>query len=153
MKVAVGADGLGVELKQRLLRSLEAAGHEGQDHGCDAGEDVDYPDVAVTVAQAVAQGRADRGVLICGTGIGMAIAANKVRGVRAANVADVYSAERAMRSNDARILCLGALVTGPAVAERLLQMWMQSTFDGGRSARKVDKIAALDGGTTQVSTA
>ena len=114
------------------------------DHGIGAEEDVDYPEVAEPVARAVAAGDVDRAVLVCGTGLGMAITANKVHGVRAAPVTDPYSAERAIKSNDARVLCLGSLVVGREVAKLLVDHWVDGEFAGGNSARKVAKIEALD---------
>lgn len=147
MRIAVGADGNGAALKDAIRDHLAAAGHEVVDHGVRPDDDQDYPDVAVPVARAVARGDVERAVLVCGTGLGMAIVANKVPGVRAAPVTDPYSAERAMKSNDARVLCLGAKVVGVDVALMLVDHWLVSEFAGGGSARKVAKIAALDGPT------
>lgn len=144
MKVAVGADDLGYPLKEIVKRHLLEAGHEVVDYGVEEATPIDYPDVAIAVARDVAAGTIERAVLVCGTGIGMAITANKVRGVRAASVADPYSAERAAKSNDARVLCLGALVVGPSVATMLVDIWLAAEFQGGRSARKVAKIAAIE---------
>ncbi len=144
MRIAVGADHLGLPLKDSVKRHLEAAGHEVIDYGVNETTPVDYPDVAVEVARAVADGSFERAILVCGTGIGMAITANKVPGVRAANVADPYSAERARKSNDAQVLCLGSRVVAPEVAAILVDHWLDSEFQGGDSARKVAKIDALD---------
>lgn len=144
MKVAIGADDLGYPLKEIVKRHLLEAGHEVVDYGVEEATPIDYPDVAIAVARDVAAGTIERAVLVCGTGIGMAITANKVRGVRAASVADPYSAERAAKSNDARVLCLGALVVGPSVATMLVDIWLAAEFQGGRSARKVAKIAAIE---------
>ena len=144
MEIAVGADHYGFPLKEALTAYLRGLHHDVVDFGCDSEEPVDYPDVAVVVAQAVAAGRFDRAILICGTGIGMAITANKVPGVRAASVADPYSAERARKSNDAQVLCLGSRVVGTEVAKLLVDHWLASEFAGGESARKVAKIEALD---------
>jgi len=144
MKIAVGADHLGFPLKESIKAHLEGAGHEVVDFGVRDPSPVDYPDVAVEVAGAVAAGTFERAILVCGTGIGMAITANKVPGVRAANVADPYSAERAVKSNNAQVLCLGARVVAPAVADILVDHWLASEFQGGDSARKVAKIDALD---------
>ncbi|HUQ77447.1 MAG TPA: RpiB/LacA/LacB family sugar-phosphate isomerase [Patescibacteria group bacterium] len=115
-------------------------------HAADSGPDnaVDYPDVAERVAGAIRDGRADRAILICGTGIGMAIAANKVPGVRAALAHDVYSAERARKSNNAQVLTLGARVIGPEAAKTVVNAWLESEFAGGASTRKVDKIDDLE---------
>ena len=144
--VAIGADEAGVALKQRLIDELQKTGVEVADYGCREDETVDYPDVALAVAQAIAAGEHSRGILICGTGIGMAIAANKVPGVYAAQVHDPYSAERARKSNNAQVMTLGARVVGPELAVSLVRIWLESEFQGGASARKVAKIAAAEAG-------
>jgi ribose 5-phosphate isomerase B len=144
MRIAVGADHLGYPLKEAVKAHLEEEGHEVVDYGVHDPTPVDYPDVAIEVAGAVADGTFERAILVCGTGIGMSITANKVPGVRAANVADPYSAERARKSNDAQVLCLGARVVPPEVAAILVDHWLASEFQGGESARKVAKIQALD---------
>lgn len=145
MKIAIGSDALGHDLKVVLAEHLIALGHQVVDVGPDDDPGVDYPDVAVAAASAVLLNQADRALLVCGTGIGMSIAANKVPGVRAANVGDAYSAERAVKSNDAQILCLGSQVVGPQHAKILIEHWLNSQFAGGRSVRKVAKLRALDG--------
>ena len=145
MKIAVGADHLGLPLKDVVKDYLEAGGHEVVDFGVTEATPVDYPDVAIAVAEAVAAGTYGRAILVCGTGIGMSITANKVPGVRAANVADPYSAERARKSNDAQVLCLGSRVVAPEVARIIVDHWLASEFQGGESARKVAKMNALDG--------
>jgi len=142
--LAIGSDNLGVELRRAIADHLATLGYEVRDFGCSPDEEVDYPDVAVDVARAVAAAEFDRAILVCGTGVGMAIAANKIRGVRAASVADVYSAARARESNDAQILCLGARVVGTGLAIELVDRWLGAEFAGGRSARKVAKLEALD---------
>jgi len=142
--VALGSDDLGFALKEELKTYLAELGVEVVDFGCHDPSPVDYPDVAKDVAQAVAEGRFGRAILVCGTGIGMAIAANKVRGVRAASVSDPYSAERARKSNDAQVLCLGSRVVGAELAKVLVDHWLASEFAGGRSGRKVAKIIAMD---------
>jgi len=144
MKIAVGADHLGLPLKDSVKAHLEAAGHEVVDFGVTESTPVDYPDIAIEVANAVAAGTYGRAILVCGTGIGMAITANKVPGVRAASVADPYSAERARKSNDAQVLCLGARVVAPELARIIVDHWLASEFQGGDSARKVAKMNALD---------
>jgi ribose 5-phosphate isomerase B len=144
MRIAVGADHHGFRLKEAVKRHLAEKGHDVTDFGAADEAPIDYPDIAAAVAREVASGAYERGVLACGTGLGMAIAANKVPGVRAAPVTDPYSAERAMRSNDAHILCLGGRVVGTDVALLLVDHWMSSEFGGGESARKVAKIDALD---------
>ena len=142
--VAIGSDEAGYRLKGLLIGVLEEEGLEVADFGCHSEDPVDYPDVAFAVAEAVARGEHDRAILICGTGIGMSIAANKVPGVRAAQAHDPYSAERARKSNDAQILALGARVIGPELAKSILRTWLQAEFSGGGSARKVAKINAVD---------
>ena len=144
MRIGIGADINGYELKEFLKAHLIALGHDVVDFGVESDQDVDYPEVAEPVARAVARGEVERAILVCGTGLGMAIVANKVRGVRAAPVTDPYSAERAIRSNDARVLCLGGLVTGRNVAPLLVDHWLSGEFAGGNSGRKVAKIEDLD---------
>jgi ribose 5-phosphate isomerase B len=144
MKIAVGADHLGYPLKESVKAHLTGLGHEVVDFGVTDTSPIDYPDVAVVVAREVAAAHFERAILVCGTGIGMAITANKVPGVRAANVADPYSAERAVKSNNAQVLCLGARVVAPEVADLLVDHWLASEFQGGDSARKVAKMDALD---------
>jgi ribose 5-phosphate isomerase B len=144
MKIAIGADHLGFPLKETVKAHLVELGHEVVDYGVLDEAPVDYPDVAVQVARDVAAGAFGRAILICGTGIGMAITANKVPGVRAASVTDPYSAERARKSNDAQVLCLGSRVVGRALADVLVDHWLASEFQGGASAVKVAKIDALD---------
>jgi ribose 5-phosphate isomerase B len=142
--VAIGSDEAGFRLKAVLIEVLAEEGLEVTDFGCHSEDPVDYPDVAFEVARAVARGEHDRGILICGTGIGMSIAANKVPGVRAAQAHDAYSAERARKSNDAQILALGARVIGPELAKSIVRTWLHAEFAGGGSTRKVDKIKAAD---------
>lgn len=147
MKIGIGSDHIGFELKETIRQYLSERTDvvtDVVDFGAYNTDAVDYPDVAGQLAESVAGGQCDRGILICGTGIGMAIAANKVPGVRAAQVYDPYSAERARKSNDAQIMTLGALVTGKEVAKMLVGLWLVSEFGGGQSARKVGKIDALD---------
>ena len=144
MRIAIGADHHGFQLKELLKEHMTRAGQDVVDYGCHSIDEVDYPDIAVRVAQDVAAGEVTRAVLVCGTGIGMAITACKVPGVRAAAVADPYSAERARKSNNAQVLCLGAKIVGPENATLLLDHWLESEFQGGASARKVAKIDALD---------
>lgn len=140
--IAVGSDEAGFDLKVAVLELLEARGLATRDFGCHSHDAVDYPDIAFDLARAVARGEHDRGILICGTGIGMAIAANKVRGVRAAQVHDPYSAERARKSNDAQVMTMGARVIGTELAKSLVETWLAAEFAGGASARKVRKVTA-----------
>jgi ribose 5-phosphate isomerase B len=140
--IAVAADDAGAPLKERLAYWLHQQGYEVKDFG--NGTDQDYPDVAAQVAEAVARGDHDRALLVCGTGLGMAITANKVPGVRAVTAHDAYSAERARKSNDAQVLTMGARVIAPEAAEKVLDHWLASEFEGGRSAPKVDKMNQVD---------
>jgi ribose 5-phosphate isomerase B len=144
-RIAVGNDEAAVGLRTLIVDHLTGLGWEVDTFGPASSEDkVDYPDVAVAVAQRVADGTYGRAILICGTGIGMSIAANKVPGVRAAQAADTYSAERARRSNDAQVLALGARTVGPELARSIVDAWLAAEFEGGRSAPKVAKLVALD---------
>jgi ribose 5-phosphate isomerase B len=140
--IAIAADEAGAPLKERLAFYLRAHGYEIKDFG--NGTDQDYPDVAAQVAEAVARGEHDRALLICGTGLGMAITANKVPGVRAVTVHDAYSAEPARKSNNAQVLTMGARVIAPEAAEMVLEHLLASEFEGGRSAPKVDKMNQVD---------
>lgn len=141
-KIIIGADNLGVELKAILNKHLVAKGWEVTDIGVDSTEPVDYPDIAVELSVRISTGEFERGILICGTGAGMAITANKVSNVRAVTVTDPYTAERAIASNNAQVITLGALITGPSLAKMLVDIWLSNSFQGGASARKVDKIEA-----------
>ena len=140
--IAIGADDAGAPLKERLAAYLRERGLEVKDFG--NGDGVDYPDVAAEVAEAVARGEHDRALLVCGTGLGMAIAANKVPGGRAATAQDPYSAERARKSNNAQVLTMGARVIAPEAAEKVLDHWLTAEFEPGPSSPKVAKLEALD---------
>ena len=147
MKIAIGSDHLGLELKNTIKEFLETQGTvkvEIVDVGVFDANPVDYPDIAEKVALEVASKNCERGILICGTGIGMALTANKVPGVRAAQAHDVYSAERARKSNDAQVITLGALVIGKELAKKIIEAWLVSEFGGGGSTQKVNKINQLD---------
>jgi ribose 5-phosphate isomerase B len=140
MKLAIGCDEAACDLKEIVKKHLQEQGHEVTDFGTHDAKPVLYPDVAFEVAEHVAKGDFARAVLLCGTGIGMAISANKVKGIRAAQCHDTYSAERASRSNDAQIITLGARVVGPELAKSIVDAWLRSSFDGGRSIPKVQRI-------------
>jgi ribose 5-phosphate isomerase B len=144
MKIAVGSDHRGFEAKRRIVALLRARGHDVHDFGPESSESVDYPDFAFQVAQAVSGGRAERGILVCGTGIGMCIAANKVRGVRAAPCHDSITAEMSRRHNDANVLCLSADLLGEELIERTVTIWLETEFEGGRHARRVEKITRFE---------
>lgn len=141
-KIAIGADDAGAPLKDHLQHYLGELGYEVEDFG--NGSDQDYPDVAAAVAERVGDGEFDRALLICGTGLGMAITANKIPGVRAATAHDPFSAERARKSNDAQVLTMGARVIAPQAAEKVLDHWLASEFEGGGSAPKVEKMNQVD---------
>lgn len=143
-KIVVGADHYGLPLKNVVRDYLREKGYEVDDIGVETEDPVDYPDVGATLAEEVAEGKYDRGVLICGTGAGMAVVANKVPGVRAVAVYDPYTAERARASNNAQVITMGSQITGPEVAKKLIDIWLESEFQGGRSAPKVAKIDQLD---------
>lgn len=144
-KIAIGADDAALDLIGTLGERLEEQGWEVTDYSVRSDEaDTDYPDVAVRVAEAVASGEYERAVLCCGTGLGMSITANKVPGVRAAQCHDVYSAERARKSNNAQVLTMGQRVIGPEAAKVVLDAWLESEFAGGSSAPKVEKMEAVD---------
>ena len=145
MKIVLANDHAGVELKSALAEHLTQAGHEVTNFGTDTDDSVDYPDYAEKVARAVAAGEFDRGILVCSTGVGISIAANKVPGVRAANVTDELQAARASIDNNANVLCMGSFVVAPAKAKRLVDQFLSSTFaNEGRHLRRVNKIIALE---------
>lgn len=142
MKIAVGADHAGFELKQRLARNLVRHGHEVLDLGTHDTQSVDYPDFAGAVACAVSEGRAERGLLVCGTGIGMSMRANREPAVRAAKCNDPFEARMARAHNDANVLCLGARVIDASVADELLDIFLATPFEGGRHAARVAKLTS-----------
>ncbi len=146
MKLAIGCDEAAYDLKQIIKQHLSDAGHVVTDFGTHDAQPVLYPDVAFAVAEQVAAGTFERALLLCGTGIGMAISANKVKGIRAAQCHDTYSAERASRSNDAQIITIGARVVGPELAKAIVDTWLRASFDGGRSQPKVDMISSYETG-------
>lgn len=150
MRFAIGADHAGYDLKREIAEELAKKGHECKDFSpAELDPEDDYPDVASAVARAVASGAYERGVLICGTGIGVSIAANKVAGVRAALCGDTFSARSSREHNDANVLCLGARVVGTGLAIDILRTWLSAEFaTAARHRRRVDKMTALEGGRT-----
>lgn len=144
LRVGVGSDHAGYELKEELAEALRADGHEVKDFGTFSLDSVDYPDIAKTVCGAVVAGDCDRAILVCGTGIGMSITANKIPGIRAGAASDTYSARMARAHNDANVLCMGARVVGAGLAHELASVFFSTDFEGGRHARRVDKMNALD---------
>ena len=143
--IAIGCDHGGFALKQEVMRHLDELGLAYKDFGTYSEESCDYPIYGEAVARAVADGEYERGILICGTGIGISISANKVKGIRAALCGDCYSAEMTRRHNDANILALGERVTGPGLALKICDIFLDTPFDGGRHARRVEKMMAIEG--------
>ena len=144
MKIALGSDHGGYELKEYLKTVLERLGHEYVDFGCNSKESCDYPDFGAPAARAVADGTCQRGIVICTTGIGISIVANKIKGVRCAHCADTLEAELTRRHNDANMMAIGAGFTGRTLAERMVEVFLSTEFEGGRHERRVDKITALE---------
>ena len=144
MKIVIGSDHRGVEVKRRLLPLIQTLGHELLDVGAEGAESVDYPDYAYEVSKRVGTGDMDRGILICGTGLGMCMAANKVRGVRAAACQDAITAELSRRHNDANVLCLSADLLGEDQMLQMIKIWLETQFEGGRHARRIEKIAKIE---------
>jgi ribose 5-phosphate isomerase B len=146
MKIALGADHAGFELKEKLRRYLEQRGIAVDDRGTKSPESVDYPDYAQLVSEDVIHERADFGILVCGSGIGMSIAANKVPGIRAVNAHDETEAHLAREHNNANVLTLGGRFLDESAAQRIIDKWLSTPFAGGRHAQRVDKIAAMERG-------
>ena len=144
MRIAVGSDHRGLELRAKLVGFLRELGQEVVDLGTHDQQPVDYPDIAAQVAYKVARKEVDRGILVCGTGVGMCIAANKVPGVRAAPCHDDITAEISRRHNDLNVLCLSGDLLGEKLADRLVEIWLNTPFEGGRHARRNQKIVALE---------
>ena len=144
MKLALGADHAGYDLKNKLKSWLQHEGHQVLDLGTNSADSVDYPDYARRVADSVSHHDSDLGLLVCGTGIGMAISANKVPGIRAANASSEFEAQMAREHNDANVLCLGARVVSEPEAQAIVDKWLNTTFAAGRHATRVDKIMAIE---------
>ena len=143
--IAVGSDHAGYALKEQLAGELRDLGHEVLDLGAHSSERVDYPDFGAAVGRAVVGGDAELGLCVCGSGIGIAMAANKVPGVRAATVHDATSARLTRQHNDANVICLGERLIGPEVASEALRAWLDAEFEGGRHTGRIDKLSGLDG--------
>lgn len=144
MKIAIGSDHGGVNHKAYIKNYLKENGYDVTDFGTEGGDSVDYPDIAKTVSLAVKNEAFNCGILICGTGIGMSIAANKIRGIRAAHVTDTYSAKMAKQHNNAQIICLGERITGPDLALEIVKAYLADEHLGGRHSRRVEKITELE---------
>lgn len=144
MRIAIGSDHRGYHLKEKLVEILRSKGHQVDDVGTSATEAVDYPDFAALVARKVSEKSVDRGILICGTGIGMAITANKFPNVRAAPITDEVTAEISRRHNDLNVLCLSADMLSPRSVERMVEIWIDTEFEAGRHSRRVEKIHQIE---------
>ena len=144
MRIAIGSDHAGFAMKQMIVGLLSELGHSCEDFGCFNSNSVDYPDIAQPVAEAVSKKSFDRGILVCSTGIGMSIVANKVPGIRAAVCHDTFSARRAREHNDANVLCLGEWVIGQGLMREIVTTYLSADFAGGRHARRLEKIRAIE---------
>ncbi|HHQ0226725.1 TPA: ribose 5-phosphate isomerase B [Listeria innocua] len=143
-KVAIASDHGGIELRKSIISYLESVGISYEEFGPEAPESVDYPGLAITVSEKVVNNEVDRGILVCGTGIGMSIAANKVKGIRCALVGDTFSAHATRAHNDTNVLALGARVIGPGLAEDIVKIWLETAYEGGRHANRVGQITAYE---------
>lgn len=144
MKVAIASDHGGMNIREEIKKLMDELGIQYEDFGCECDTSVDYPDFALPVAKKVASGEFDRGILICGTGIGMSIAANKVKGIRCALIHDVFSAKMTRQHNDSNIMAMGERVIGPGLAREVALAWLTSDFEGGRHANRIEKITAYE---------
>lgn len=145
MKIALGADHAGYRLKDVIIPFIESLGHQVIDYGCSCADSVDYPDYALKVCEQVVSGEADKGILICGTGIGMSIAANKVPGIRCALVHDLFSAKATREHNDTNVLAIGERVVGPGVAEEIVKIWLETEFSQGeRHRNRINKVQSIE---------
>ncbi|WP_297811104.1 ribose 5-phosphate isomerase B [uncultured Finegoldia sp.] len=144
MKIAIAADHGGFELKNSMVEYIKSLGNEVVDLGTNSADSVDYPDYAKKVCEEIQKGNCELGILICGTGIGMSLAANKLKGIRAACVSDVYSAKMSRNHNNANVLCIGARVVGDEVAKLIIKTFLENKFEAGRHQRRVDKIMSFE---------
>ncbi len=144
MRVAIGSDHAGYNLKTHLISTLEGLGHEVDDHGTDSEESVDYPPICAGVGRSVVQGEAERGIVLGGSGQGEQLAANKVKGVRAALCNDLYTARLSREHNDANVLAIGARVVGSGLADEIVTLWLETEFEGGRHQKRVDQITEIE---------
>jgi ribose 5-phosphate isomerase B len=144
VRIAIGADHAGFPLKEDLKQQLKELGHEFLDLGTDSEETVDYPPICAEVGRAVREGRADRGIVLGGSGQGEQIAANKVRGIRAALCNDLYTARMSRAHNDANVLTIGARIVAPPLAREIMKLWLETPFEGGRHLRRVEQIAEIE---------
>ncbi|MGM0838955.1 MAG: ribose 5-phosphate isomerase B [Bacillota bacterium] len=144
MKVAIASDHGGINIREEIKGLLKELNIEFEDFGCECETSVDYPDYALPVAEKVAKGEFDRGILVCGTGIGMSIAANKVKGIRCALVHDLFSAKATREHNDSNVLAMGERVIGPGLAREIAKVWLTTEYEGGRHANRVQKIHDIE---------
>lgn len=145
MKIALGSDHGGYRLKEEIKSFVQSLGHQVEDVGCDCADSVDYPDYALPVCRKVVAGEADRGIAICGTGIGMSIAANKVPGIRCALVHDMFSAKATREHNDSNVLAMGERVIGPGLAQEIVKVWLETEFSGSeRHVKRLNKIKSME---------
>lgn len=144
MRVAIASDHGGINIREEIKNLMDEMGIQYEDFGCECETSVDYPDYALPVAEKVASGEFDRGILICGTGIGMSISANKVKGIRCALVHDVYSAKLTRQHNDSNMIAMGERVIGPGLAREIASTWLSTEFEGGRHANRIGKIAEYE---------
>ena len=144
MKIAIGCDHGGLVLKPTVLDVLKAKNIEVIDFGTNSEESVDYPDFGLAVAEAVSSGTADAGILMCGTGIGISIAANKVKGIRCAHITDVFSAKATKEHNNANIIAMGGRITSPALCKEMVETWLDAVYQGGRHQNRIDKISKIE---------
>ncbi|WHX63793.1 ribose 5-phosphate isomerase B [Peribacillus frigoritolerans] len=144
MKVVIASDHGGINIRKEIISLLKEMNIEYEDMGCECSTSVDYPDYALPVAEKVTKGEVDRGILICGTGIGMSIAANKVKGIRCALVHDMFSAKATREHNDTNILAMGERVIGPGLARDIVKIWLTTPFDGGRHKNRINKIRTYE---------
>ena len=145
MRIAIGSDHAGYDLKQHLVAVLSELGHDVDDQGTHGTESVDYPPICAGVARSVVEGRADRGIVLGGSGQGEQIAANKVRGARAALCNDLYTARMSRQHNDANVLAMGGRIVAPGLADEIVALWLDTEFEGGRHQRRVDQITDIEG--------
>ena len=144
MRIALGSDHAGFQLKQTVIELLQELGYEYEDFGCYDAASVDYPDIARPVAEAVAASTFERGILVCGTGAGMAITANKLKGIRAVVANDIFTAHQAREHLNAQIICMGERIIGPGVAQEVVRAFLSAEFEGGRHARRIEKVMAIE---------
>jgi ribose 5-phosphate isomerase B len=147
MKIAIASDHGGINIREEIKNLMGEMNISYLDLGCECSTSVDYPDYALPVAEKVANGEVDRGILVCGTGIGMSIAANKVKGIRCALVHDMFSAKATREHNDSNILAMGERVIGPGLAREIAKIWLTTEYEGGRHAKRVDKITSYESGS------